>query len=95
VKGELIMLEPTCVDPDVLAQAALQSEWDAGIARPAAEVQVTIVATVTVPVDHAGTWLHSDAVSRACAAVGLGLADYEAHEVSKTGAPDPLAPYGS
>ena len=53
------------------------------------EVQVTIVATVTVPADEHGHWLQSDAVNAAAWAVAQGRADYEAHQVTPTGAPQP------
>lgn len=55
-----------------------------------AEVQVTIVATVTVPADRHGNWLQSDAVAAAVFALGQGRADYEAHQVTATGAPGPF-----
>lgn len=55
-----------------------------------AEVQVTIVATVAVPADSAGNWLHSDAIRAACWSAENGRADYDAHEVTATGAPEPF-----
>lgn len=51
-----------------------------------AEVQVTIVTTVTVPTVN-GKWLHSDAIGVACTHALKGLGHYEAHEVTETGAP--------
>lgn len=51
-----------------------------------AQVEVTIVATVTVPTDAAGHWVKGDAVAQAIAALGQGSADYAAHE-APTGAP--------
>jgi hypothetical protein len=53
------------------------------------EVQVSIVATVTVPTVN-GKWTQGDAVHAAAWAAREGRADYEAHEVGATGAPGPV-----
>lgn len=51
-----------------------------------AEVQVTIVATVTVPRQR-GTWTQDDVINAAAWAARNGRADVEAHQVEATGAP--------
>lgn len=62
----------------------------AEILTQTAEVQVTIVATITVPTDSRGNWLPSDAVNGAMLALSQGRADLEAHQVTPTGAPGPF-----
>lgn len=51
--------------------------------RTTAEVQVTVVGTVTVPVD----WNQNDALTALESAVRNGRASVEVHEVTDTGAP--------
>ena len=52
-----------------------------------AEVQVTIVNTVTVPLTAEGNWLHSDAIAAAASRALAGFGHYDARRVDDTGAP--------
>jgi hypothetical protein len=51
------------------------------------EVQVTIVATVTVPVYAGGGWLTEDAITSAAQAAREGRAYFDTRLVEETGAP--------
>lgn len=64
------------------------SDWQAlaDLINGTAEVQVTIVTTVTVPTVN-GRWTHGDAIKAAAWSANEGYGHYEAHQVGDTGAP--------